>query len=125
VPSIGSVLIFGDRGAGKSTVVRALAQLLPKQKIVRGCPYRCDLDAVKKECEFCGASKEEATAKTARETRPAVDFPLGSTEDRIIGTLVLEKALTQGIKTFFSSAFWRRPTGAICISTRSICSKTI
>ncbi|MCY4189793.1 MAG: magnesium chelatase ATPase subunit I [Rhodospirillaceae bacterium] len=99
-PSIGGVLIFGDRGTGKSTVVRALAQLLPKQKVVRGCPYRCHPDAVTKNCELCRASKDAAITRTARETTPVVDLPLGSTEDRIIGTLDLEKALTQGIKTF-------------------------
>jgi magnesium chelatase subunit I len=100
-PSIGGVLVLGDRGTGKSTAVRALADLLPPIQVVKGCPYKCDPTIPAQACPFCAASTGKA-AKRTTETRAVsvVDLPLGATEDRIVGALDLEKALSQGIKEF-------------------------
>ena len=99
-PSLGGVLIFGDRGTGKSTTIRSLASLLPTMKSVVGCNYHCDPDAKSlcPECEF----KKSAGHKLRSEniSVPVVDLPLGATEDRVVGALDIEKALTQGIKSF-------------------------
>ncbi|MBV6657379.1 MAG: ATP-binding protein, partial [Devosiaceae bacterium] len=89
-PTIGGVLVFGDRGTGKSTAVRALAQLLPRMKVVAGSPYNLDPEKV--------ASDEPV--KTRSVPVPVVDLPLGATEDRVVGALDIEKALTQGERSF-------------------------
>lgn len=98
-PSVGGVLILGDRGSGKSTAVRALAQLLPKMPVVSGCRYNCDPGVPESLCAECrarGSKKLKAEAKTV----PVIDLPLGATEDRVVGALDLEKALAQGVKSF-------------------------
>ena len=104
-PSVGGVLVLGDRGTGKSTAVRALADLLPPIQVVKGCPYKCDPKNPAQACPFCSAPSNAHTGKAAKmttETRAVsvVDLPLGATEDRIVGALDLEKALSQGIKEF-------------------------
>lgn len=93
-PSLGGVLVFGDRGTGKSTAVRALAALLPPIKAVSGCP-------VNSESPDDVPAWAELTDKTviSRPT-PVVDLPLGVTEDRVTGALDIERALTQGEKAF-------------------------
>ena len=98
-PSIGGVLVLGDRGTGKSTAVRALADLLPPIKVVQGCPYGCDPSAAGPHCEAC-ARLTKGKMKTLTRPVPVVDLPLGATEDRVVGALDLEKALAQGIKEF-------------------------
>jgi magnesium chelatase subunit I len=104
---VGGVLVFGDRGTGKSTAVRALADLLPKRAIVDGCAYNCTPDALAGLCARCvppakGAATKTKTAapKTRQATMPVVDLPLGATEDRVIGALDIEKALGSGEKAF-------------------------
>jgi magnesium chelatase subunit I len=99
-PSLGGVLIFGDRGTGKSTTIRSLASLLPSMKSVVGCNYHCDPEA-KQLCPEC-ESKKNAGQKLISEniSVPVVDLPLGATEDRVVGALDIEKALTQGVKSF-------------------------
>jgi magnesium chelatase subunit I len=99
-PSIGGVLVFGDRGTGKSTAVRALAALLPKMRVVAGCAYGCDPAAAGAHCERCATGGRAVTGKTALVPVPVVDLPLGATEDRVVGALDLERALSQGIKAF-------------------------
>ena len=101
-PSVGGVLAFGDRGTGKSTAVRALAALLPKIKVVVGCPYNC---APGHEAGLCGPCKHESEhkdpkEKTTQRSSPVVDLPLGATEDRVVGALNLERALAHGEKSF-------------------------
>jgi magnesium chelatase subunit I len=98
-PSVGGVLVLGDRGTGKSTAVRALAALLPKMKAVIGCPYQCDPNAVSGHCEACLA-KQGTARKSHLIPVPVVDLPLGATEDRVVGALDLERALTAGEKAF-------------------------
>lgn len=99
-PSVGGVLVMGDRGTGKSTAVRALAALLPEMKAVVGCRYACDPNAPPGSCEECAALRAKGKLKTHLVRVPVVDLPLGATEDRVVGALDLERALSQGIKAF-------------------------
>ena len=94
-PKIGGVLVFGDRGTGKSTIVRALAGLLPRKKFVQGCPYNCE--DLTNPCFYC---KTANLAITEERDTPVIDLPLGSTEDRVVGALNLEIALSEGRKVF-------------------------
>ena len=93
---IGGVLVFGDRGTGKSTTVRALAALLPLMKVMDGCRYHCDPAAADQWCAEC---RTAGRGKAAAALVPVVDLPLGATEDRVVGALDLERALT-GTKVF-------------------------
>ena len=98
-PGIGGVLVLGERGTGKSTTIRALAALLPKIDVVKGCPYQCDPHQPQPGlCDFC--AKSSATPTTTSMTIPVVDLPLGSTEDRVVGALDIERALVNGEKAF-------------------------
>ena len=102
-PSIGGVLVLGDRGTGKSTAVRALADLLPPIQVVKGCPYRCDPAQPAGACPACQAAQAahpQRKVVAERQAVSVVDLPLGATEDRVVGALDLEKALSQGIKEF-------------------------
>ncbi|MEL7011881.1 MAG: magnesium chelatase ATPase subunit I [Pseudomonadota bacterium] len=93
-PGLGGVLVFGDRGTGKSTAVRALAALLPPIEMVAGCP----VNSLKvKDCPDWADIKDKSIVE--RPT-PVVDLPLGVTEDRVTGALDIERALTQGEKAF-------------------------
>jgi magnesium chelatase subunit I len=100
-PSIGGVMVFGDRGTGKSTAVRALAGLLPPMKVVSGCKYGCDPQGNGSRCEECQSRAAHGTAgRAVLAPVPVVDLPLGATEDRVVGALDLERALTTGEKAF-------------------------
>jgi len=100
-PRIGGVMIMGDRGTGKSTTIRAVVDLLPAIKVVSDDPFNSAID------DFELMSEEVKTAidnNKSLETDyikvPMVDLPLGATEDRVCGTIDIEKALTEGIKAF-------------------------
>ena len=100
-PSIGGILVLGDRGTGKSTAVRALAALLPKMKAVQGCRYGCDPAEAAGGCTECATLRPAGSPpKTHLIPVPVVDLPLGATEDRVVGALDLERALSQGVKAF-------------------------
>jgi magnesium chelatase subunit I len=100
-PTIGGVLIFGDRGTGKSTAIRALASLLPTMRAVAGCPYACEPGRPAEGCDHCRASGANRKLAASIEIPvPVVDLPLGATEDRVVGALDLEKALAHGEKAF-------------------------
>lgn len=108
-PSIGGVLVFGDRGTGKSTAVRALAALLPPISRVQGCPVN-------------SARPEDVPEWAALETKvmseaptPVVDLPLGVTEDRVTGALDIERALTRGEKAFEPGLLARANRGYLYI----------
>ncbi len=98
-PSVGGVLAFGDRGTGKSTTVRALAAILPPMRAVAGCAYGCAPEKTAGLCGLC-TGKGAAAAKARTVPVPVIDLPLGATEDRVLGALDLERALTRGEKAF-------------------------
>ena len=98
-PKIGGVMIMGDRGTGKSTTIRAIADLLPEIEIVQNDPFnshKSNLDLMSNEV------KKTLQEKTEIETEfvkiPMIDLPLGATEDRVCGTIDIEKALTEGLR---------------------------
>lgn len=114
-PTIGGVLVFGDRGTGKSTAVRALAALLPPMRVVAGCRYNCDPDAPENLCPECRAQSADRKLKSVSAPVPVVDLPLGVTEDRVVGALDLERALTRGIKAFEPGLLARAHRGFLYI----------
>lgn len=117
-PRIGGVMIMGHRGTGKSTIVRALADLLPPVKVVEGCHYGCDPDparhgALCRDCRERLASGHRLNAAVG--PVPVVDLPLGATEDRVCGTIDIEKALSQGVKAFEPGLLARANRGFLYI----------
>jgi magnesium chelatase subunit I len=112
-PGVGGVLVFGDRGTGKSTAVRALAGLLPKMKVVVGCEYQCDPTSDRAQCPSCRAMT--GTPQVAEVSVPVVDLPLGATEDRVVGALDLEAALTRGERSFSPGLLARANRGFLYI----------
>ena len=98
-PSIGGVLIKGDRGTGKTTAVRALANLLPEIEVVKNCSFNSDEDSYK-EFELYKANNKNSDEDFQLTKKPmnVVELPLGATEDRVVGSLDIEKALREGIK---------------------------
>jgi magnesium chelatase subunit I len=114
-PTVGGVLVFGDRGTGKSTAVRALAALLPPMEAVAGCPYHCAPEADPSQCPFCSGNSGKAPRKTVKVAVPVVDLPLGATEDRVVGTLNLERALSHGEKAFEPGLLARAHRGFLYI----------
>jgi magnesium chelatase subunit I len=105
-PTIGGVMVMGHRGTAKSTAVRALAALLPPVKAITGCPYNCAPERPAGLCEQCRPPTNSKKSSTRARPRshtipvPVVDLPLGATEDRVCGTLDIERALTQGVQAF-------------------------
>lgn len=93
-PKIGGVMIMGDRGTGKSTTIRALADLLPEIDVVADDPFNADPNEPD---EMGGDAQNRASVK---KKVPMVDLPLGATEDRVCGTIDIEKALSEGVKAF-------------------------
>jgi len=99
-PSIGGVLIFGERGTGKSTAVRALAALLPPMRVIDSCRYGCDPRQRNHWCDECRARAVGVRPETRLAPVPVIDLPLGATEDRVVGSLDLEQALSSGVRVF-------------------------
>jgi len=114
-PGIGGVLVFGDRGTGKSTAVRALAALLPKMRVTVGCRYGCDPEVERGACDDCQALRRHGALKGKLVPVPVVDLPLGATEDRVVGALDLERALSQGVKAFEPGLLARANRGFLYI----------
>jgi magnesium chelatase subunit D len=96
-PAIGGVLVRGEKGTAKSTMVRALAGLLPSVDVVGGCRFSCDPASPD---PACPDGPHAAGAPTS--TRPArlVELPVGAAEDRVIGSLNLERALSEGVTDY-------------------------
>ncbi|WP_035849138.1 putative cobaltochelatase [Cryptosporangium arvum] len=95
-PAIGGVLARGEKGTAKSTVVRALHALLPPVTVVAGCRFACDPASPDPQCP------DGPHADVTAESRPArlVELPVGATEDRLVGALDLERALTEGVRAY-------------------------
>ena len=114
--TIGGVMVFGDRGTGKSTAVRALASLLPKMTVVKGCRFNCDPKSPAAGClDGCGAAKPKRRLTSQTVPVPVADLPLGATEDRVVGALDLERALTRGEKAFEPGLLARAHRGFLYI----------
>ena len=100
-PRIGGVMIMGDRGTGKSTTIRALADLLPDIDVVAGDPYNSSAtDPDLQSSEVRDRMLQGETLSTEPRQVPMVDLPLGATEDRLCGTIDIEKALSEGVRAF-------------------------
>ena len=100
-PRIGGVMIMGDRGTGKSTTIRALADLLPAIEVVEGDPYNSSLDDPDLQSNDVREKIESGTDIQKGEKQvPMIDLPLGATEDRLCGTIDIEKALSEGVRAF-------------------------
>ena len=108
-PVIGGVLIMGHRGTGKSTAVRALADLLPPIEVVAGCPYNCHPS---NPCSHCLTNKKRSSESVPV---PVVELPLGATEDRVCGTIDIERALASGRKVFDPGLLARANRGFLYI----------
>ena len=98
-PRIGGVMIMGDRGTGKSTTIRAVADLLPAIKVAENDPFNSSLTDFEIMSEAIKAAVEnnEDIGFELKKV-PMVDLPLGATEDRVCGTIDIEKALTEGVR---------------------------
>lgn len=96
-PAVGGVLVRGEKGTAKSTAVRALATLMPHLDVVPGCRFSCDPTAPDPQCpdgpHESAASGEERAARM-------VELPVGASEDRLVGALDIERALSEGVKAF-------------------------
>ncbi len=114
-PMIGGVLAFGDRGTGKSTTVRSCAAILPPLRAVRGCRFNCDPDAKDKLCTECRERAKGTSLRSKYMPVPVVDLPLGTTEDRVVGALDIEKALSRGEKAFETGLLARANRGFLYI----------
>ncbi len=101
-PRMGGVLIRGEKGTAKSTTVRALSRLLPEIDVIKNCPFGCDPGSPAQMCPYCHQSWEEKpeNLEVAQKRIQVKDLPVGSTEDRVLGTLDLEKAIREGEKKF-------------------------
>lgn len=105
-------MVMGHRGTGKSTAVRALAQLLPPMQYVATCPYRCDPEQPSDNCPYC-TTHADRTARIG--PVPVVDLPLGATEDRVVGSLDVERALVEGVQAFAPGLLARANRGFLYI----------
>jgi magnesium chelatase subunit D len=101
-PAIGGVLIRGEKGTAKSTAVRALTEILPAVEVVTACRFSCDPDHPSSDCPDGPheTARDENTGE--RSLRPArlVELPVGATEDRVLGSLHLERALSEGVTAY-------------------------
>ncbi len=108
-PIIGGVLVFGDRGTGKSTAVRALAALLPEISVIDGCPVNSEF------AKDVPDWAQNVSKKSVQRQTPIVDLPLGVSEDRVTGALDIERALTRGEKAFQPGLLARANRGYLYI----------
>ncbi len=100
-PSIGGVLIRGEKGTAKSTAVRGLAAVLPDVDVVSGCPFNCDPYEHRNLCPHCKTKlKQGGSLSIERRKIEVTDLPLGCTEDRVLGTVDLEQAIKAGERRF-------------------------
>jgi len=100
-PRIGGVMIMGDRGTGKSTTIRAVADLLPAIAVAKDDPFNSsttDFELMSETVKTAVESQKDVEIEYKKV--PMIDLPLGATEDRVCGTIDIEKALTEGVKAF-------------------------
>ncbi|MFA5294802.1 MAG: AAA family ATPase [Methanoregulaceae archaeon] len=100
-PSIGGVLIRGEKGTAKSTTVRAAADLLPEREVIKGCMFRCGITGTRELCKECREKMASGEPPEYDRVRMrVVELPLCATEDRVAGTLDIEHAIMVGAKKF-------------------------
>ena len=100
-PSIGGVLIQGEKGTAKSTCVRALSAILSEINVMADCPFSCDPEDHDLLCEACREKvRNDPSPRTVRRQIQIADLPIGATEDRVLGTLDIERAIKKGEKRF-------------------------
>src|SRR5437867_2384857 len=99
-PTIGGVLIRGEKGTGKSTAVRALARLLPEQKVVEGCHFGCHPDDPEDWCADCRERSIGGALPVATRRMRVVELPINASEDRVVGAIDIEAAIKRGEKEF-------------------------
>jgi len=99
-PRIGGVLIRGERGTAKSTAARGLAALLPPVRVIRDCRFNCDPDQPQNWCTECQEKHAEGHFEVDEMTTPFINLPVSATEDRVVGTLDIEKAIQKGERQF-------------------------
>lgn len=100
-PKIGGVLLRGEKGTGKSLTVRAIANLLPEVEVVTNRPFHCDPKNPKDLCEACATrSVNDEKLPVTKRSISVVELPVGATEDRLVGTIDIEKAIKTGEKHF-------------------------
>jgi Mg-chelatase subunit ChlI len=115
-PHLGGVLIRGEKGTAKSTAVRALANLLPSAQAVAGCPFGCDPRDPANACESCSSLLVTAAGvETVERMVPVVELPVGATEDRLLGTLDLERAIQTGERHFEPGLLARANRGILYV----------
>lgn len=126
-PGLGGVLAFGDRGTGKTSLIRSVAQLLPPIQTIEGCAYNCKPQAALEMrdgggenaaaflCDSCRQKISDGTVEIINRPVPVIDLPLGATEDRVLGALDLEAALVRGEKRFEPGLLARAHRGFLYI----------
>ncbi len=98
-PKIGGLLIRGPKGSGKTTAVRALIPVLPRIRVVGDCPFHCSPDDLSNMCERCASLfAKNGSLKSEERKMKVVELPLGATEDRVVGSLDVEKVLKMGVE---------------------------
>ncbi|MFD9426328.1 MULTISPECIES: putative cobaltochelatase [unclassified Streptomyces] len=95
-PAVGGVLVRGEKGTAKSTAVRALAALMPEVSVVPGCRFSCDPGVPDPACPDGPHGDGTGVSRAAR----TVELPVGASEDRLVGALDIERALSEGVKAF-------------------------
>src|SRR4030043_144038 len=98
-PKMGGLLIRGPKGSGKTTAVRALIPVLPRIRVVEDCPFHCSPDDLSNMCERCAdLFAKNGSLKSEERKMKVVELPLGATEDRVVGSLDVEKVLKMGVE---------------------------
>ena len=100
-PRIGGLLIRGEKGSGKSMIVRALADVLPEIEVVSDCPFHCNPRDPSEMCDSCRARFERGESLLVKKAKMRViTLPIGATEDMVVGTIDIERMLKEGLRAF-------------------------
>lgn len=98
-PKVGGLLIRGPKGSGKTTAVRGLTEILPEIEVVKDCLYKCNPSDPSNMCPKCSERHDKGEKLPVEKRKMAVvNLPLGATEDRVVGSLDVEKAIKMGVE---------------------------